>query len=446
MITIKGKYTTAYVLVDYIEPACQAQLVQIVNHPAFINPIYVMPDTHSGEGAVIGFTMKLGDRLSPSIVGYDINCGLLGFELSPSILKGLSLERFEDQIRQRVPFGIEVRDEPIYNFEKKFPWEYAHAWLAAWRTKLGASFNPRQFNYHWFLKKCEQIRANPKRVECSIGTVGGGNHFVEVGIRQKTGNPWIVVHTGSRQFGKLICRYWQNEPALRKQKERKEALGAEIMKLRESDIDRRKIPEEIKKLREKLGMDGPGSNNAMASLDGNELTGYLIDMCFTQVYAAQNRWMIISEIYKILGERAVDQGVMVETVHNYINPEDLIIRKGAVSANKGEKLLLPFNMEEGMLLCEGKGNPDWNSSAPHGAGRLLARGVAKRTLNLEEYKARMKAKGIYSTSVNQKTLDEAPMAYKDPKMIEEAVQPTVTVLDRIVPIISMKDGTGEEED
>jgi len=234
-----------------------------------------------------------------------------------------------------------------------------------------------------------------------------------------------------------VCEYWQNAPARRKQEENGIKF-AERLKNIKATLRGKAISKAIKKLRSDLGMD-----NKMAKgldyLEGEDMQGYLADMMFCQIYAYENRRAIASEIIKILG---LGEPIRIETVHNCINFSDFVIRKGAVSAHKGEIFILPFNMEDGILLCRGKGNKEWNYSAPHGAGRIGSRAQAKKDFSAEVARKRMQAKGIYTSAV---PVDEVKEAYKDPKIIEEAIEPTAEVIDRIVPIMNMKEGAGKEK-
>lgn len=261
-----------------------------------------------------------------------------------------------------------------------------------------------------------------------------GNHFIEIGRSAITGDIWITVHTGSRNLGKKICEYWQGVASKRG-----------IFNIKD-EIDR------IKKLYPKSEWEKSIQNvrnlakgfikSDLDYLDGDNKSGYLRDMVVAQEYAELNRYVIMKDIMNILG---IKEGIdCIETVHNYIDFKDNIIRKGSIRSYVGERMIIPFNMQAGILVCEGKSNPDWNYSAPHGAGRVLSRSKAKEMVDLEAFKETMK--GVFSTSVGKETLDESPFAYKDSKMIEEAIQPTADIVDRIIPIHNMKDSDGERDE
>jgi len=435
MLELVGKYTRAKVMIDDIEPEAYAQIIQMINHPAFTNPVAVMPDTHYGKGSVIGFTMPMTDKVIPNVVGVDINCGMLMLFFSIEKLN-VSRTKLDHLIRETVPFGSEVRERPAYDMEKVFPWNKASdlnvKFCNAFNRKFGTKMQPTFYNYKWFEKKCNEIGMDVKRAVNSIGSVGGGNHFIEIGNSKKTGSICATIHCGSRQFGLKVCKYWQNAPTRRKQEEKQVKFDKGLKEIK-ATLKGTAISKAIKRLRADLGM-----NNKMAKgldyLEGEDMQGYLTDMIFCQMYAQENRRIIAAEIVKAFDTDC--HPTSIETIHNYINFEDFIIRKGAVSAYKGEIFILPFNMEDGILLCEGKGNPEWNYSAPHGAGRLMSRNKAKKDCSAEVVRKRMQAKDIYTTSV---PVDEVKEAYKDPEVIEEAISPTATVVDRVIPIMNMKE-------
>jgi tRNA-splicing ligase RtcB (3'-phosphate/5'-hydroxy nucleic acid ligase) len=394
MIEFVGKYTTAKVMIDHIDETTSAQIISIINDPAFTDKIVIMPDTHAGAGSVIGFTMPMTRKIVPTTIGVDIGCGMLSMELDRNILDNISLDDFDKLIRSEVPFGTNVRKTPAYNFEKEFPWDLSRdqnkLLCLKFKESFGISMEPTFYDYKWFLEKCESIKMNSQRAINSIGTLGGGNHFIEVGISKNTGNVWITVHSGSRQFGKNICQYWQN--------------------LYVGTLDaKNKVDEDFL------------------------LTGYLTDMMFAQIYAQENRKEIIKSVISILDPDKIIS--KIESIHNYIDFNDFIIRKGAISSYKGQKMIIPFNMEDGILLCNGKSNEEWNFSAPHGAGRVFSRSAAKAKFSADIISQRMSEKGIYTSVV---PADEVKEAYKDPKIIEDAILPTAEIIDRLTPVLNLK--------
>jgi RNA-splicing ligase RtcB len=442
MLEIKGKYTTAKVMIDDVEQECIDQIYRMVNNPAFTEQISVMPDTHAGKGSVIGFTMPLTEKIIPTVVGVDVGCGMLSFNIGDAITENKDkLLKLDEKIRNVVPFGNQIQQRsavPSKYFEKNFPWteanDIAKKFIVNYNRKFGTDLKFVEFNYDWFLNKCKEIGMR-QDAEMGIGTLGGGNHFIEVGKSANTGEIWITIHCGSRNFGKEICDYHQNKAKKILDDKRKFGLRDKIEEIKRTSagLD---IAGKIREAKKELGIDFTDVNiNGMEFLEGQDAMNYFLDMIFTQVYAKFNRKRISENILKALGSEYKD---IIECTHNYINFEDMVIRKGAISSYIGQKMIIPFNMADGLLICEGKSNSDWNFSAPHGAGRLMSRGDANRKIDIEKYKFRMK--GIVSTSVGKSTLDEAPQAYKDPKMIEAAIADTATIIDRVKPILNLKDG------
>lgn len=430
-IEFKGKYTSATVMIDDIDDETQSQIIKMINSPAFDAPIAIMPDTHAGKGSVIGFTMPMFDKAVPNVVGVDINCGMLMLSFDTYINRGYT----DKAIRSVVPFGKEVRKTPVYNMERKFPWAEATKlnlkFCLAYNHKFGTKVKHTLYDYKWFEAKCNDIGMNVKRAVNSIGTLGGGNHFIEIGKSKEAGDHRITIHCGSRQFGLKICDYWQNTPTRKKMEQKKVDFDKGLAEIK-ATLRGKAISKAIKRLKADLGLNNK-VEKGLDYLTGEDLYGYLTDMIFCQIYAQENRKIIAWEIQKILNVHYIKK---IETIHNYISFEDFVIRKGAVSAHKGEVFILPFNMEDGILICKGKGNAEWNNSAPHGAGRAYSRRQAKDKFSAKVAADRMAAKGIYTSAV---PVDEVKEAYKDPKIIENAIGPTADIIDRITPIMNMKD-------
>jgi len=351
------------------------------------------------------------------------NCGMLSYNIGKI---DLNHKELDEKIRYRVPFGINVRKNPILNLERNFRWDYVD----------------RSWSWEWFEKLCKRVEIDPFYAQQSISTLGGGNHFLEIGKSASTGDTWITVHSGSRNLGKKICEYWQKRASLKEFGDPKEAIKSIKDFSPKSEWDKR-----IKELHNKI------KNMKSSPLDflkGIEKDFYLEDMKLASWYAKVNRTYIMHEIIfaienKELNGRMISSSSQIpwiESVHNYIDFKDNIIRKGAIRSYVGEKMIIPFNMRDGILICEGKSNPDWNFSAPHGAGRVYSRSKAKGELNLEKFEKDME--GIFSTSICRGTIDESPDAYKDSKIIEEAIEPTAKILDRIIPIHNMKDASEEK--
>ncbi|SHH63908.1 RtcB family protein [Clostridium intestinale] len=401
---IQGKYNNAKVFTDNIEKEAIEQLRELCNQP-FIEgrKVRIMPDTHKGSGCVIGFTADLGDKVIPNIVGVDIGCGMLTVSLGKI---DIDLEILDEIINKYIPSGKNTHEGRTVKFEKL--------------QEL----------------KCFRSLKNSKRIERSIGTLGGGNHFIEVD-KGEDGNLYLVIHSGSRNLGTQVADLYQNLAIdLCAGKEDYFIKRDEIIRMFKEQGRRKEIEKELKKLKKQYDELMPSYPRDLCFLMGKYREEYLHDMNICQEYATLNR-NVMGEIIlnKLLG-KGLKEFESFTTIHNYINFKDNIIRKGSVSAYEGEKLLIPINMRDGSLICIGKGNEDWNYSAPHGAGRIMSRTKAKEKINYEEYKKAME--GIYSTSVTEETIDEAPMAYKSMKEIIENISESVDVIGIIKPIYNFK--------
>jgi len=373
MITMRGKYNSANVMIDEIDDATKEQIQGFLNHPAFANTyIAIMPDCHAGKGAVVGFTMKLNDYIIPNIVGVDIGCGMLSARFDVSSIDLASFDRF---IKQNIPAGFNIHKNQI---ELSNLFEVG---IHSLTEKIGMDFE-------------KALR--------SVGTLGGGNHFIELGT-DNSGKYRVTIHSGSRNFGLRVANYFQ---AIAKENLQKYFLGDTY-----KDLE-------------------------FLLMDSDEGRAYLNAVRFASEYASKNRRVMMEIISRFFGVEALD---IIESVHNFIG-EDNIIRKGATPARDGEKVLIPFNMKDGIAVCVGKGSQKYNYSAPHGAGRILSRKKAKAQLNVESFQKEMKDAGIYTTTANASTLDEAPSAYKDKDIILANISETVDVVDFIKPIYNFKAG------
>jgi len=434
MFEMSGKYTTAKVFAAVMESKCSSQVYGFLNHPAFTNPVAVMPDTHAGEGSVIGFTMPITDKVIPNVIGVDIGCGMLSICLGE--LQIDDFDRLDQEIRERIPTGASVHETPVVNVAAKFPWNNVTRAICSMKKAA-----PGNFSYETFKARCKEIGIDLRYAECSLGTLGGGNHFIEMG-RSGAGELWLTVHSGSRNLGKKVCEYWQRRANGELRNRQQTALKAEIEKIK-ATCRGKEIEDRIREVRAKMGF---GIPSALAWLEGEQAAGYISDMLFAQVYAHVNRALIAGRILDILdntmGLKVAVQD-RIETIHNFIDPGDMIIRKGAIRSYTGERMIIPFNMRDGFAICEGKSNPEWNFSAPHGAGRLMSRADAKKTVDMDRFREQMS--GIFSTSVCRGTLDEAPEAYKDTREILELIEPTVKIHDMVRPVYNLKDTTSPEE-
>ena len=365
MFTINGHYATAKVYADSLEKGAIGQLTALCNLP-FVEgaKLRIMPDAHAGAGCVIGTTMTVRDRIVPNLVGVDIACGMEVINLGQV---RMDFPRLDAVIRTSVPSGFSQRQKPH---------RFADEWDISALT-------------------CARILQKDKALK-SIGTLGGGNHFIEVAREEASGDFYLIIHTGSRNPGLQVAAHHQK-------------LAGEQRE--------------------------PGVPYELAYLSGDRFDAYVRDMQVMREFADLNRKAIADEILKGMKWKARDS---FTTLHNYLDTESMILRKGAVSAQKGERLLIPLNMRDGSLLCEGLGNPDWNFSAPHGAGRICSRTEAKNSLTLTQFKQDME--GIYSTCISRKTIDESPQAYKPMRDILAHIGDTVKVLSVLKPVYNFKAG------
>ncbi|WP_349947949.1 RtcB family protein [Lacrimispora sp. BS-2] len=399
MIEIKGKCNEAKIFTDVVDEASISQVMLLLNQEFITgSKIRLMPDIHAGAGCTIGTTMTITDKIVPNLVGVDIGCGMECVQIKE---KHIELQKLDKLIYERIPSGFNVR------------------------TKT-----------HRYFDKCdiEELhcinKVNLDRAEKSLGTLGGGNHFIECN-KDADGNIYIVVHSGSRHLGLEVANYYQNQAY--------EVLNGS------SVFDRQDLIDELKKqgreneiqkaLSDLKNVKRTNIPKQLAFVSGDLFEQYIHDMKIVQEFAMYNRQAMMDEIIKGIGVRVIQQ---FTTIHNYIDINNMILRKGAVSAQMGERLIIPINMRDGSLVCIGKGNDDWNQSAPHGAGRLMSRSKAKETFTVSEFKKQMN--GIYTTSVNKDTLDECPMAYKGMEDIVNNIGATVDIESVIKPIYNFKAG------
>lgn len=364
LITIESNYNTANVYADRLDSGAEGLICALCGNPLSQgSTIRIMPDVHAGKGCAVGTTMTIHDCVAPGLVGVDIGCGMEVYKVSG---KRLELQKLDKLIHEKIPAGRSIRATP-HRFAE--------------RAELD---NLRCYRH---------VQSN--KALCSIGTLGGGNHFIELD-RDTDGAHWLIIHSGSRHLGVEVATHYQNEAF-------------------------RQCPE--------------GTPYELSYVTGQSMADYLHDMEVVQKFAALNRQAVADEILRGM---KLDVQEHFATVHNYIDLETMILRKGAVSAQEGEKLIIPLNMRDGCLICSGKGNPDWNYSAPHGAGRLLSRAEVRQSVTLSQYKKAMQ--GIYTSCVNRETLDESPMAYKPMETILKQIAPTADVQERILPVYNFKAG------
>ena len=393
MLELKGKYNTAKVFTDNIDDTTTEQVTRLMDMIYAKDYITrIMPDCHAGSGCVVGTTIKFTDKIVPNLVGSDSSCGMYAVKLEE---KEIDLEKLDNVINNSIPSGFNIRKKAITDFDQ-----------------LDLLFAP----------------VNTKKALKSIGTLGSGNHFIELN-KDSEDNFWLVIHTGSRHLGLEVCNFYQDQ-AIKYTKE-----TANNFKPMIEEYKRLGRQKEIQKALAERGKDYIPDHLCYLEANTNGMfENYLKDMDIAADFAAKNRYTIFTEIMKYMNWKPPVQ--MFHTVHNYVDTKNKIIRKGAVSAEKDELLIIPMNMRDGSLICRGKGNPDWNYSAPHGAGRILSRGQAKSQLSMEEFESSMK--GIYSSSVVQSTIDESPMAYKPMQEIIDNIKDTAEIVDIIKPVYNFK--------
>ena len=405
MLEIKGKMNTAICYAKVIEDVAIEQIKRMCDYELTAgNKIRIMPDVHAGKGCTIGTTMTVTDKACPNIVGVDIGCGMYTVKLAD---KSLDFEKI-DEACHYIPSGRNVWDGRKERFDIQ---------------EL----------------KCYRALKDTKRLARSLGTLGGGNHFIEID-KAADGTHYLVIHSGSRNLGKQVAEIYQQLAIdLHAGKEDYFIRREEIIRTYKEAGRRAEIQDALKELAKEYTAKTPDVPEDLCWLYGSFLGDYLHDVEICQRFACRNREIMAETILERTG---MSKEEAFHTIHNYIDTDEMILRKGAIAAHKGERVLIPINMRDGSVIAVGKGNPEWNYSAPHGAGRIMSRGKAKETLSLEEYRASME--GIYTTSVNESTLDEAPMVYKSLDDILDVINEAVDIVDIIKPVYNFKAGEDEK--
>lgn len=399
MIEIKGSFNTAICYTNDIEESAYKQIEAVCNEKAFENSkIRIMPDVHAGIGCTIGTTMTVVDKVVPNMVGVDIGCGMYTVYLGKT---DIDFERI-DAAAHFIPCGMNVWDRRNERFDLS-------------------------------VLRCNRSLKNTKRLERSLGTLGGGNHFIEVD-EDSEGGKYLIIHSGSRNLGTQIARIYQSLAIdLNLGKEELFRKKEEIIRVYKEQGRRSEIQKALKELNCEFEAKKPTMPKELCYLHSSYMEDYLHDVEICQRFAKRNREAmaeILLEKIGLCGSEAF------HTIHNYIDVDEMVLRKGSVSAKKGEKILIPINMRDGSLICIGKGNDEWNSSVPHGAGRIMSRSAAFERLTMEEYEKQMA--GVYTTCVNTRTLDESPMAYKSLDEITENIEPSAEIVAHIRPIYNFK--------
>lgn len=394
------------VYAETFEHEAYEQVKKLANYEPYRgSKIRIMPDAHAGKGCTVGTTMTLDGAVTPNLVGVDIGCGMLCAELNLTVKEATSdefLRSLDETIHNFIPAGFAIHDR-------------------AW-----ARCNELDNLLCW-------SSSDLTRAVRSVGTLGGGNHFIELNVSDTTGKVYLVIHSGSRNLGVQVCKFYQDLAfkSRNEMKTIKKQITDEVIARCKAEGRKKDIQKELDIAL--ANVQKPSCDKELAHLTGSDFNNYIHDMEIVQNYAMLNRATMLNIITSKMNIHVVDS---FETIHNYIDTKNMILRKGAVSAQAGETLLIPMNMRDGSLICVGKGNSDWNYSAPHGAGRLMSRGQAKKNISMNDYIQSME--GIYTTSVNYSTIDESPMAYKNTEEIMRCIEPTVDIIDIIRPVYNFK--------
>ena len=399
MKTIKGIYSEAIIYTDVVEQVALDDIQRLCDQPFTEGcAIRIMPDVHAGKGCTIGTTMTIRDKAVPNVVGVDIGCGMYTVKLGKV---DIDFAKF-DSICNSIPSGMAV-------------WE------------------GRQEKFDLTELKCYRNLNDTKRMQKSLGTLGGGNHFIEVDESQD-GTRYLVIHSGSRNLGKQVAEYYQ-KLAVELNKGRDEYFHKrdEIIETYKAQGRRNDIQQALKQLTQQWKDREMTIPEDLCFVYGPYLQDYLHDVKICQQFARRNREKMAEIILEKAGLKAIEA---FHTVHNYIDADEMILRKGAIAAHQGERVLIPINMRDGSIIAIGRGNPDWNYSAPHGAGRRMSRSSAKENISLAEFEKSMQ--GIYTTSVNENTIDESPMAYKSLEDIIDNIRASVDVVEIIKPLYNFK--------
>ena len=402
---IKGDFNEAEVFTENIDKETISQIKQLLDQEFVKNSnIRVMPDCHKGAGCVIGTTMTIKDKIVPNLVGVDIGCGVLCVELGDI---DLNLDKIDDFIKNNIPHGFNINNKAVVDYIDEI-------------LKIRCINN---------------IKKKPEEFNRALGSLGGGNHFIEID-KDDFNNKYLVIHSGSRNIGLQVAKHYQDVGYnnLNYNNSEYEEKSKEIIESYKKLGKKKKIEKELKKLKESLKIESKIPKD-LCYVQGQDLDDYLHDMDIVQRYASKNRELMAEKIVEFIG---LDYESLnkFESIHNYIEVDKYMLRKGAISAYEGEDVLIPINMRDGVIIGKGKGNPNWNYSAPHGAGRILSRAEAKNKIHMNDYKASMK--DIFTTCVNVSTLDEAPQAYIPIEEIINNITDTVDIKKIIKPIYNFK--------
>ena len=439
MYEIVGKYTKAIITIDELDDTAISQIYEFINHPLFTNLIVIMPDSHAGKGAVIGFTMELTNGIIPNVIGVDINCGMYSVNVGKNLYEKLNKKEIDTIIKDNIPMGEgKSHKKPDKNYIEEAITELIcntnlmnFKLQSTMNAKFGKLYEIHKFDERSFKEICSKIGAKSDYIYASIGTLGGGNHFIEIS-KDSNNDYWITIHSGSRNFGARICEMHQKIARSKFNSKEQQNIKSEFDEIKKHTKNKQKLSKIHDLLKKKID---PQEHipTGLHWLEDQDMFNYLLDMIVASNYASVNRKTIANIILDKLELTKIDS---IETVHNYLNYDDFIIRKGAISAKLNERLIIPLNNEDGILLCEGLGNSEWNYSAPHGAGRIGPRSQFKEKKYSQEALERMKKLDIYSSYI---PTDETKLSYKDSNIIKTAIDGvTVKIIDILKPTQNIK--------
>jgi len=436
MIEITGKYTTAKIYAETIEDGVYSQIYDIINCRAFKDQtVCLMPDTHVGKSGPIGLVATIGDWVNPDHVGVDIGCTVSMIILDKKISVDKYAE-FEHRIKNNVPFGFNLNKKTVIDEKEfyKFLTNGFNKYRNYWPEMLMDL--PDKVTEKWVSEQLKRLGMDEGVFYKSLGTVGGGNHFIEYDEQEDGELAGITLHFGSRNFGVKVCKYWENKSMVAMTK----AEAKELTSIFKANwIASGKSMREFKPALNEF-LEGKKVNHIKGYLTGEFMAGYLMDMCFAQLYAQYNHMTVQKTIKDLLLKYGIKEVRTITSTHNFIDLHDHTLRKSAIRSYAGEEMLVPFNMRDGVAICEGLSNPEWLNSCAHGAGRKMSRSKAKENVSLDEFKESMK--NVYSTTVCQGTIDESPMAYKDTTEIKDLIQETCKIKFMMIPKINIKAADG----
>ena len=436
MIELIGKYTKAKIFADTIEEGVYQQVYDIINCPAFENQTVVcMPDVHVGKSGPCGLVATIGNYICPEHIGVDIGCTVSMMLLDKKVPVEKYAE-FERRIKNKIPFGFNINGKTIIDEKdfRKFLTKGFNRYAQKWPEML--SDLPDQVTEKWITEQLKRLNVDEGVFYKSLGSVGGGNHFIEYNEQVNGDLAGLTCHFGSRNFGTKVCNYWMKKTvqpmSKNEMKEKTEQFKKDYQKTGKSMKEYKKALDEF--------IENIRKNHINGYLSGEYMKEYLIDMSFCQLYAQYNHITVQNVIKDLLQKYGIKEVRTITSTHNFIDLEDHCLRKSSIRSYVGEEILVPFNMRDGVAICEGLSNPEWLNSCAHGAGRKMSRSKAKANVSIEDFKETMK--DVYSTTVCKATLDESPMAYKDTNEIKDLIQETCKIKFMMIPKINIKAADG----